>query len=221
MAAKSYSLKQLKIDKANSVIVGMTSAAVFIMIFSLISCKSLLSQRSYNSRLGTAQQASLDKLKADVSAENVLFSHYQSFISPAQNIIGGSSSGSGVNDGNNAQIILDALPSQYDFPALVTSMQALLNRESVKLDSIGGSDNELQYQTNTAPASVAIPISFSMDGPYQSIENVITDVQNSIRPIQIQSMQLSGDESDIQLTVTAQTFYQPEQNFSITQKAVQ
>jgi hypothetical protein len=60
-----------------------------------------------------------------------------------------------------------------------------------------------------------------MDGPYQSIENVITDVQNSIRPIQIQSMQLSGDESDIQLTVTAQTFYQPEQNFSITQKAVQ
>jgi hypothetical protein len=128
----------LKIDKANSVIVGMTSAAVFIMIFSLISCKSLLSQRSYNSRLGTAQQASLDKLKADVSAENVLFSHYQTFISPSQNIINGSSSGSGVNDGNNAQIILDALPSQYDFPALVTSMQALLNRESVKLDSIGG-----------------------------------------------------------------------------------
>ena len=174
MAAKSYSLKQLKIDKANSVIVGVTSAAVFILIFSLISCKSLLSQRSYNSRLGTAQQASL--IQGHVLAENVLFSHYQTFISPSQNIINGSSSGSGVNDGNNAQIILDALPSQYDFPALVTSMQALLNRESVKLDSIGGSDNELQYQTNTAPASVAIPISFSMDGPYQSIENVITDV---------------------------------------------
>ena len=221
MAAKSYSLKQLKIDKANSVIVGVTSAAVFILIFSLISCKSLLSQRSYNSRLGTAQQVSLNQLKADVSAENVLFSHYQTFISPSQNIIGGSSGGSGVNDGNNAQIILDALPSQYDFPALVTSMQALLSRESVKLDSIGGSDNELQYQSNTAPASVPIPISFTLDGPYQSVENVITDVQNSIRPIQIQSMQLSGDESDIQLTVSAQTFYQPEQNFAITQKAVQ
>jgi Tfp pilus assembly protein PilO len=221
MAAKSYSLKQLKIDKANSVIVGVTSAAVFILIFSLISCRSLLSQRSYNSWLGTAQQASLDKLKADVSNENVLFSHYQTFISPSQNIIGGSSGGSGVNDGNNAQIILDALPSQYDFPALVTSMQALLSRESVKLDSIGGSDNELQYQSNTAPASVVIPISFTLDGPYQSIENVITDVQNSIRPIQIQSIQLSGGESDIQLEVTAQTFYQPEQSFSITQKAVQ
>jgi Tfp pilus assembly protein PilO len=224
MAKPGISLKQLKIDKANSTIIGVTSATVFIVIFSLLACKSLLGQVGFNNRLATTQQTALNQLKTDVAAKNNLESSYAAFVAPGQNIIGGSSTATGQNDGNNAQIVLDALPSKYDFPALVTSMQNLLSRESVKIDSIGGTDEQLTQQTNASaasPAPVPIPISFAVDGPYQSIENVINDIQNNIRPIQIQSLAISGDESDIQLNVTAQTYYQPEKVFSITQETVQ
>jgi Tfp pilus assembly protein PilO len=174
--------------------------------------------------LATAQQASLNQLKADVKAQNSLESSYAKFVSPAQNIIGGSSNGTGANDGNNAQIVLDALPSQYDFPALATSLQALIGRQSVNIDTITGTDEQLtakQSAPSAANAPVAMPISFSVDGAYQSIVNVISDVQASIRPIQIQTMTLSGNESDIMLSVSAQTYYQPEELFTITQRTVQ
>jgi Tfp pilus assembly protein PilO len=217
------SAKRLKIDKANSSIISVISVAVFIVVFSLLSSKSLISQLDYNNRLSTAQQASLSQLEADVTAQNTLEKSYAAFISPTQNIIGGSSTGTGSNDGNNAKIVLDALPSEYDFPALTTSLQNLLSKESVKIDSISGTDEQLEQQsTSTAtPTAVAIPISFSVDGSYQSIENVVSDVQKSIRPFHIQNMELSGNESDIQLSVTAQTYYQPEKDFTITSETIQ
>jgi hypothetical protein len=222
MAAKSYSLKQLKIDKANSVIIGVTASAVFIVIFSLLSSQALLSQHSYNNRLGTAQQAALNQLRTDVSAVNTLDSSYETFISPSQNIIGGSSNGTGSNDGNNAQIILDALPSKYDFPALANSMQALLGRQSVNVDGITGTDDQLEQQptATSSPTSVSIPIGFSVDGPYQNIENVVSDLQNSIRPFQVQTLSLSGNQNDILLTVSAETYYQPEKDFKITSETI-
>ncbi len=222
--AKSYSLKQLKIDKDNQDIVIVTAITVFVIIFSLLSSKSLLSQRAYNNRLATAQQAALNQLSSDISAKNSLVNSYSKFISPAQNIIGGNSTGSGPNDGNNAQIVLDALPSKYDFPALATSIQTLLSKESVKIDGISGTDEQATQQTNTtssSPSPVAMPISFTVDGSYQSIVSVLNDVQNSIRPVQIQNLTLSGDETDLQLSITAQSFYQPEKDFTIGSETVQ
>ena len=221
--AKQISIKQIKIDKASATIVIVTSVAAFVIIFSLTASKVLVGQLSYQNRVTAAKQVALNQLKTDVLAEKQLVGSYKGFIDPPQNIIGGSSTGTQVNDGNNAQIILDALPSQYDFPALTSSVQAVLNRESVNIDSISGIDNQIQQQTQTvgSTAPVAMPITFLVDGTYQNIQNVVNDFQNSIRPFQMQTMIISGDQSDITLNIAAQTYYQPAKQFTITNEMIQ
>ncbi|MEI9913750.1 MAG: hypothetical protein WDN66_01975 [Candidatus Saccharibacteria bacterium] len=66
-----------------------------------------------------------------------------------------------------------------------------------------------------------MPFTFTIDGPYQNVQNVIGIFEKSIRPFQFQTLTLSGDQSDVNLTVTAQTFFQPAKQFNITTENVQ
>lgn len=215
--------KTALIDKANQTIVIITSVAAFVVIFVLFSGKSLLTQMSYQNRLLAAKKQSLTQLQNDVSAEKQLSASYQKFVSPSQNIIGGSSSGTGPNDGDNGQIVLDALPDQYDFPALMTSMAALLNQQSIQLKSLGGNDNILTQSTSSTgtPSPVAMPFTFEVMGSNLSIQNVLMDVQDSIRPIQALSLEISGNQGQLDVKVDAQSYYQPAYKFTLTTRPVQ
>lgn len=239
--AAAPSVKRLQIDKAYRTMVIIVGTAAFVAVFSLISCKALLSQMSYQNRVMSARRTAVKQLKADVSAEKTLVSSYQAFdnSSSSLNLIGGSVSGTANNDGDNAKIILDALPSQFDYPALATSLQNLLSNEGVTVNSVqatniepstaSGSTTTTTTTTTSSTASptvsgtsaVAIPVTFSVSGSEQAIQNVINTFQASIRPFQIQTMQLSGDQSNLTLSVTAQTFYQPAKTFNITSETVE
>jgi hypothetical protein len=178
----------------------------------------------YQSKGITAKQSSLLKLQNDVSAENNLVTSYQSFIDSPNNIIGGSSTGNGANDGNNAQVILDALPSQYDFPALVTSMNALLsNQQGATIQSISGSDEVLSQPTSGSSTSspVIMPFTVAVSGTYQGIQNVVNALQNSIRPLQIQTFSLTGNQSNLTSSIALQTYYQPAIKFNLSTVGIQ
>lgn len=239
--AATPSLKRLQIDKTTSRMVVVAAAAVFIVIFVLVSGHTLVSQMSYQNRVISAKQKALNQLKQDISANKQLVTAYKAFVGTPQNLIGGSTTGTGANDGDNGKIILDALPSQYDFPALTTSVQELLSSQGVNIDSISGTDEQASVSgggssssssssstttttTTTSTESIGnavpMPFQFTVDGPYANIQNVVTAFAKSIRPFQFLTMQLSGDESDLTLTVSAQSFYQPAQNFKITMENV-
>jgi type IV secretory pathway TrbL component len=245
------SLKRLQIDKANSTMLIVLGVAVFITIFSLLSSKTLLGELFYQNRAVSAKEKALTQLKANVGAEQQLVTAYEKFVGSPTNLIGGATTGTATNDGDNAKIILDALPSQYDFPALTTSIQDLLSSQGVKIQSISGTDEEASVSPSgsttpstgtatatpaTAPpaaaatttpaaatpatAAVAMPFQFSVDGPYANIESLVKTFEASIRPFQLQTVQLSGGQSDLTLTVTAQSYYQPQKDFTITKETI-
>jgi Pilus assembly protein, PilO len=220
---KSIKSKHVLVDKANQTIVIVTSAAAFVIIFSLVSSKTLFKEMSYQSKVITSKQLALTKLQADDSAANQLVSSYQTFISSPNNLIGGNSTGNGRNDGNNAQIILDALPSQYDFPALITSLTSLIQSQAVSLTGISGTDQILSQVPPTAgtTAPVAMPFSLQVSGNYTGLEQLVSVMQESIRPLQITSLDFTGDQSNLTLSVAAQTYYQPGVKFNITTSGVQ
>jgi hypothetical protein len=237
--AVNLSMKHLQIDKANSTMVLIIAVATFLTIFALVSCKTLYKQMQYQDRVATARQVALNQLVADVSASKQLVNTYANFVNTSQNLIGGSTTGDSGNSGDNGKIVLDALPSVYDYPALTSSVQYLLNSVGVNIDSIGGTDEEatitpptagsapVAATTTTTPSAtavpgsaVAMPFEFAVDGPYANIQNLLSTFQSSIRPFQFQSIQISGDQSDLTLTVTAQSFYQPEKDFKITTETV-
>ncbi len=215
--------KRALISKANATVVIVTSVAAFICVFSLVATKTLFSQARYQNRVISASHQALNKLKDDVTAANSLNSSYKAFTSTTQNAIGGNPSGVGPRDGDNASIVLDALPSHYDFPALVTSLQQLMSSQSVKVNSITGTDDEVAQsanQTSTSPKPVPIPFEVSVTGNYAQIQAVVGAFEHSIRPIQIQKLEVTGNQDQLTLNITAQTFYQPAKSLNITKKVV-
>jgi hypothetical protein len=148
------SAKRLLIDKANTRIVVYVSIAAFIVVFSLVATKTLVSQATYQNRVIDAKRKTVNQLKTDIAATGQLNSSYSAFVSTPQNVIGGNPNGTGSQDGNNAKIVLDALPSSYDFPGLMSSMQSLLTSQNgVQVNSLGGTDAETTEGSNQSSSS--------------------------------------------------------------------
>jgi hypothetical protein len=223
MAKLQISTKRILIDKTNSRIVIYTSIAAFMVVFTLVASKTLISQAMYQNRVISAKRTAVTQLKTDISSTSNLVTAYKAFVSTPQNVIGGDPNGSGPKDGDNGKIVLDALPSKYDFPALATSLESLLSSQNVQIQSISGTDQEVAQQNDQSsgnPQPVTMPFQISVSGNYQSIQNLISAFNSSIRPFQIQTMLFSGNDGNMTLTMTAQTYYQPEKVFSVTKEGV-
>ncbi|HVC36680.1 MAG TPA: hypothetical protein VNE40_04560 [Candidatus Dormibacteraeota bacterium] len=224
MAKVVISKKRLAIDKANTQMVIVLAVASFLTVFSLVAGRALLSQSTYQSRVIAAKQKAVNQLKINVNTVGQLVNSYDSFVSTPSNIIGGSTNGTGSNDGDNAKIVLDALPSQYDFPALTSSLEKILTDHNFKIDSISGTDDELAQQNNQTssnPQPIPIPFNFSISqANYSSVQDLISLLQRSIRPIQIDTLTLSGGQNSMQLSVSAHTYYQPEKDLKIKTQVI-
>jgi hypothetical protein len=224
MANSGILTKRLAIDKANTQIVAAVAVAAFVTIFCLVAAKAVLSQNSYQSRVTAADEKAHQQLQSNIKAYTNLATSYEDFVSTPNNVIGGSTGGTAVNDGNNAKIILDALPGAYDFPALTSTIEKILTNGKFKITGITGTDDQVAQQANSAstnPQPVSMPFTFSVSNAnYASVGQLITTLQNSIRPIQIDSIDLTGGASDMTLTVTAHTYYQPAKSLNITKQAV-
>jgi hypothetical protein len=224
MVKAQLSAKRLAITKANAQVIAVVAVASFVTVFCLVSAKVVLSQNTYQQHVITAKDKANAQFKSNVDNVKHLITAYQAFVAQPVNIIGGNSTGTGDSDGTNDKIVLDALPDTYDFPALTSSLEKILTDQAFKISNITGTDDELSQQSNGAspnPQPVTIPFSFSVtNANYASVEHLITTLQLSIRPIQIDSIDLSGGSSDMQLTVTAHTYYQPTKNLGITKKVI-
>jgi Tfp pilus assembly protein PilO len=224
MANAVPSTKRALIDKANTRIVAYVSVAAFILVFSLVAVKTLVSQAAYQNRVISAKRVAVDQLKSDITATSQLKSSYDAFTSTPQNVLGGSPSGTGAQDGSNAKIVLDALPSTYDFPGLTTSLENMLtNQNGVSIDSITGTDAEATEGANSSssnPQPVPIPFSVAVTGSYGGIQNVVSAFEHSIRPIQVQTLSINGSGSNITMSIAAQTYYQPAKSLNISEKVV-
>ncbi len=222
--ASNPSSKRVLIDKANTAVVVVVSVAAFLAVFSLVATKTLISQAAYQNRVISGKRVAVNQLKSDLSAIQQLKKSYDAFNSTTQNAIGGNPNGTGQQDGNNSKIVLDALPSTYDFPALTTSLESLLSTQNVKINTISGTDDEVAQSTNqssASPSPIAIPFQLSVTSNYDSIKNVVSTFERSIRPIQLTTLDLSGDQKNLNLSINAETYYQPAKALTINTKVVQ
>lgn len=216
--------KKVLIDKANVTIVVTVSIAVFVSIFSLVASKSLLSQRAYQAKVITAREKARNQLDKNIEASKALTSSYQAFVSQPENAIGGSATGTGERDGDNARIVLDALPSKYDFPALATSLEKLVRGQNLALDSITGIDDESKQQktaNSSTPKVVEVPFKITVKGGYENIQGLITTLEHSIRPVNVNQLQFkAGKTGELSLIIDAKTYYQPEVKFEYKSEVV-
>jgi hypothetical protein len=223
MAQAVFSTKRIAISKNNAQMVGMITGAVFVTIFSLVSSKQLIAQENYQKRVISEKEKAAKQLKTNLSAVSDLQKSYYQFVQTPENIIGGSPTGNGDRDGDNAKIVLDALPSKYDFPALTSSMEKLLTDRNFKINSINGTDDEVaqgKNQDSGEPKPVTMPISVSVSSNFNSIQDFLSVLEKSIRPIQMQTIELQGEDKELKLNFDAVSYYQPAKNLTIGTKDV-
>ncbi len=223
MARTTAFTKRSLINKANSTMVAATSIAAFVLVFGLFAGKSLMGQMAYQNRVISAKKVALSNLRNDLDARDTLEESYTDFVAENPNVLAGDPKGTGPKDGDNAKLILDALPSKYDFPALTTSLEKMVNDQNLKIVGIGGTDEEAvqsKNQSSTNPQPVGMPFNVQAGGSYQAVQSLVTTMLSSVRPFQIQTLDLSGDENNMTVRIDAQTFYQPEKDLKIESKVV-
>ncbi len=147
------STKRALIGKANSTMVIAVGVAAVLATFSLVSARSLIIKRSYQARVISQQEKARDQLKKNIEAVSTLKTSYEGFVERNPNLIGGSITGTGEQDGDNAKIVLDALPSKYDFPGLVSSLEKILKDRNYNIKSISGTDEETSQNSSAAASA--------------------------------------------------------------------
>lgn len=225
MAGLQLSSKRLQIDRATAAIVIVVAIASFLTVFSLIAARALLSQRSYQARVIEEKEKAKKQLGENRKALEKLVVEYQAFVEAPVNVLGGNPSpdARGERDGDNPRIILDSLPSKYDFPALVTSIEKILKEGKYKEGNFSGSDDEVaqsEKQPDSNPQPIEIPFQVNINAPYADVQSFIAKLEKSIRPIRIDVFSLDGAESEMNLSLNAKTYYQPGKSLDFKTKEV-
>lgn len=207
------SIKHVQIDKAHLQMVVMVSVATVVVVFTLFAGQALLKQISYQNKVLALRSKADKTLQANVKSAQTLQTAYKAFDDSQESVLG--------NSQKNAKIVLDALPSKYDFPAVVSSISYLANISGVALADVSGTDLELTAeQQSISPKVVDIPFTLTVKGSYASVQNFVTNMQKSIRPFQIIDATFKGSESDMSMTINAKTFYQPEKQLQLKVEVV-
>ena len=137
-----------------------------------------------------------------------------------------------VNSDDQAiQVILDALPSEANSPALGASIQNKLlagipglTIVSLQVDPVLGVetlDSSTQTATVVAPlGQPAITFRFAVSGSETALKTALTNLERSIRTINISSLRIESQGTSQLLTVQASAFYEPARIVELKEKVV-
>ncbi len=208
------SSKRLQIDKSNTKVLIYISLAVVALVFALVASFSLWKQIQYQNKVLSLRNKAVDQLEKNKKATAQLQAQYVAFDTASESIIG--------NSDPNSKVVLNALPSKYDFPALITSIDNLAQKTpGIALDALGGTDEQLTAEQSSAdPKPVEIPLTLSGQGSYDSVKQFIKNIERTTRPIKVKTISISGGEGSMKTDVVAATQYQPLKILQIQKQKV-
>lgn len=212
--------KYEKIDKENARIVASVGGTVFLVIFSLFAAQALISQSLYQNRVISEKKTALKQLEENKEAADDLRNVYSAFVSESENVLGGSPTGKSSVDGDNAKIVLDALPGEYDYPGLSSSIEKILVDGGYTIESIGGSEDATLAGSTDSSAPVNIPYPFAVSASSASMKELLQTLEKSIRPFYVDTMTIRSSQAGLRTSLGVRTFYQPEVIYELGTKVV-
>lgn len=200
--------KRQQIQKANSTTLLVVVVASIVISMALVMGNFLLKQKSYNDRVYKEKRIARDTLRQNVVNARELESKFKD-----------------IEDSNslaNSKTILDALPGNYDNPALRTSIESLVKRNSLSIESLTSVDQEGKVEEKSVtPKPVEIPFSVTVVGSYDKIRNFVTDLERTIRPMKVTALAITGSDKDMKAEITVATYFQPTREIGTVTKEVQ
>lgn len=214
MQKGEVSSKHLQIQKSNTSMFIMLGVASAVFSFTVVSTVSLIKRMSYQSRVINARVDAEKQLKSNLGAVSELVKAYENFDSAKESVIGTAD--------KNSKIVLDALPSKYDYPAITASVEKIVKLTGgIAGFSVTGTDQEATaQQSSISPEPIQIPITISGTANYETIQKLVNNLQLSIRPIKVTKLNFSGDQKSMSFNMSLITYYMPEKNLEIPLKEI-
>lgn len=207
--------KRELIEKANTTMFAAVAIASIIAAFSLVALNFMWDQAQYNNRVNDAKE----------SARDILDNNIQNATSLRQSLLELNNKDDiipGQDGKSNTAVVLDALPRKYDFPALRTSIDKLADISGVKLVGFNGSDIESDaLKTMVDPIPQEVSFSINVEGDYDSVKQLLEDIENTIRPVRITRVRMSGTDSNMSANFDLITYYQPSVDVDIQTEVIE
>jgi len=128
------------------------------------------------------------------------------------------------------QVVLDALPSEANSLALGASLQDKLmfginglTLDSLQVDQVAGVENSSGSSVVDASSNNVqgqITFRFSVEGDETALKQLLTNLERSIRTIDIISLKIESQNGSQKMSVQARAFYEPSRDVKIREKTV-
>jgi len=210
--------KRQAIDKAGKTMLLWVGIAAVAVSFLLVASQYIYSQFIYNNKVIGAK----DKAAAQLTENLENIETLKSAFGPLD---------SGTNPNVNSTKILNALPRELDTSAFGSSLQKVIgprsgiSLESVKIEESGESiiandpgNEDIQVSQTTEIVPQEIKATLTVAGSYDQLSKFIVDLERTIRPIKITTMNLSGSDTSTRAIIEMTTYYQPAKTVNITEK---
>lgn len=216
------SIKHDIIDRDSTRIVAVVAAAVFVVVFCSFAIKTLVSQSLYQNRVVSEKEKTLKQLKKNKESLKTLEQSYTAFVNESENILGGNPTGQGPIDGNNAKIVLDALPGKYDYPALSSSFEKILREGGYTIVQLGGTEQENSEPSATAKATpIEVPYTFGFSSDANKAKALLQTLERSIRPMNVDTLRIQvANGGQVTATVGLHTYYTQQKTFELGSEVV-
>lgn len=213
------SVKHVQLDKNQSTILAVIALSVVLVIFGLFATKAMVVKGLYQRRALHARRVVANQLKDNYTAAQTLVTQYKLFASQDPNMLGGSASSTKSNsDGDNSWLVLDSLPSNYDAPALASSIEKIMLGRNATITALKVTDDPATYSDKAQAQPKVVPVTFSFEGTsnYLSTTQLFQDFERSIRPFDLNTLEIAGTDNALHLTVGMTTYYQPARSLDLT-----
>lgn len=217
--------KRTQIAKANRMMFVWVAGVSVIVGFALVGSIFLGQMLFFNERVLAEKDKTITTLKANNSVIDELEAQVR-VLDANQALINAKAK----SDDQAIQVILDALPSDANSLALGASLQKVLlanipglTVNSIRVDPVPGVESLSSDATQDASATGfgnEITFQFSVSGDEAALRKVLTNLETSIRTIDVTSLRIESQGSARIMTVEARAFYEPALIVELTDKVV-
>jgi hypothetical protein len=219
--------KRTQISHANRTMFVWIAAASALVSFAIVASIFLSQKLFFNEKVLSEKNNTIQVLSANNAAIPELEANIRALDANAD------LAKAKVNTEDQAiRVILDALPSDANSLALGASLQNKLlagipglSVESLQVEPVQGVESLSQGGLQDAGITSSdsqnqISFSFSVSGNQEALRQALTNLERSIRTIDIVSLRVENQGVTQIMTVVGRAFYEPAKNVTLYEKVV-
>jgi len=204
VANKTAAIKK-QVRSTNSLIAVLMTACMFAIVASFLLSKELLADIRFNQKVLGRKNDVNGILKNNVDALEELQKNYEIL----------------QKDGPSPSRVIQALPVDSDYAGIAGEYEAMATASGARLTSVAldAAEGEAPAASGTSPQLVRFRI--TAIGSYDSLQKLTKNIETSLRPSRIQTINISGAEPAVTADFILETSFQPRTSVDVTTETIQ